>query len=91
LKRSAKALLDGGETSPVFEGADQADDLDYVLHMASEAILDLNSAFADDVLEGGAHERQKAAESLFTPAARKLAAQKQTAFDAPCSPGVVHR
>ncbi len=82
IEAFGKALLDGVEAPPVFKGTEQADDRDFVLHMASEAIIDLNAAIADDMLEGGTHDRQKAAESLIVPAARKLAAQNQIDFDA---------
>ena len=74
IEAFGKALLDGVEAPPVFKGTEQAEDRDYALHMASEAIIDLNAAIADDVLEGGAQDRQKAAESLIIPAARKLSA-----------------
>ena len=82
IEAFGKALLDGVEAPPVFKGTEQAEDRDYALHMASEAIIDLNAAIADDVLEGGAQDRQKAAESLIIPAARKLSAENQIDFNA---------
>ncbi len=82
IEAFGKALLEQVEAPPVFKGPEQAEDRDYVLHMASEAILDLDLAIIDDALEGGTNERQMAAASLIMPAARKLAAQNNIEFDA---------